>query len=384
MPPRRSNRVAEFAAAVTAYVAAVVAAFAPPSPTGRPLVDALLLALSVGIVTWAGASAPWWAIVVVAGVAMVASADFVLAALALIAFLIALYIGVQKRNQPVLRAISVGLSLNVLAWAHLDGFFGLTAILGLAAAILVFVFGIRRRPRRIRRIAWIAAGVVGAATVVAVAGLGLAAAQARTDLEQGQDAAEHGIDLLSDGQFAQAADQFEAASRSLARANHRLTGAFVAPSSVVPVAAQHRAAAVELSDAGADATARIAAALRQVDPAKLRVQGGTIDLAALAALGEPFAGVDTALRELSTAVAGSRSAWLVPTLDDELDTLSTREREVLELMAQGRSNAAIAADLVIDLRTVESHIARIMTKLELHPTADEHRRVRAVLAWLRG
>jgi DNA-binding NarL/FixJ family response regulator len=71
-------------------------------------------------------------------------------------------------------------------------------------------------------------------------------------------------------------------------------------------------------------------------------------------------------------------------LADELDRLSTREREVLELMAQGRSNAAIAADLIIDLRTVESHIARIMTKLELHPTADEHRRVLAVLAWLRS
>ena len=70
-------------------------------------------------------------------------------------------------------------------------------------------------------------------------------------------------------------------------------------------------------------------------------------------------------------------------LADELQRLSAREREVLELMAQGRSNAAIAADLVIDLRTVESHIARIMNKLELHPTADEHRRVLAVLAWLR-
>ena len=70
-------------------------------------------------------------------------------------------------------------------------------------------------------------------------------------------------------------------------------------------------------------------------------------------------------------------------LADQVDRLSSRERDVLELMAQGRSNAAIAAELVIDLRTVESHIARIMTKLDLHPTADEHRRVLAVLAWLR-
>jgi len=53
-------------------------------------------------------------------------------------------------------------------------------------------------------------------------------------------------------------------------------------------------------------------------------------------------------------------------------------------MAQGYSNKAVADSLVIDLKTVESHIARIMNKLDLHQTPDEHRRVLAVLAWLRG
>jgi DNA-binding NarL/FixJ family response regulator len=71
-------------------------------------------------------------------------------------------------------------------------------------------------------------------------------------------------------------------------------------------------------------------------------------------------------------------------LADQLDRLSAREREVLELMAQGLSNRAIADRLVIDVKTVETHIARIMTKLDLHQTPDEHRRVLAVLAWLRG
>ena len=68
----------------------------------------------------------------------------------------------------------------------------------------------------------------------------------------------------------------------------------------------------------------------------------------------------------------------------QLERLSERERTVLELMAQGLSNAGIGERLVIEIKTVESHVARILSKLDLHQTPDEHRRVRAVLAWLRG
>jgi DNA-binding NarL/FixJ family response regulator len=71
-------------------------------------------------------------------------------------------------------------------------------------------------------------------------------------------------------------------------------------------------------------------------------------------------------------------------LVEQLGRLSERERDVLELMAQGLSNRAIAERLVIDVKTVETHIARILVKLDLHQTPDEHRRVLAVLAWLRG
>ena len=68
----------------------------------------------------------------------------------------------------------------------------------------------------------------------------------------------------------------------------------------------------------------------------------------------------------------------------QLERLSERERAVLELMAQGYSNSGIGERLVIETKTVESHVARILTKLDLHQAPDEHRRVRAVLAWLRG
>ncbi len=69
---------------------------------------------------------------------------------------------------------------------------------------------------------------------------------------------------------------------------------------------------------------------------------------------------------------------------DPLDELTAREREVLELMAEGRSNQAIAERLFVTLRAVEKHVTSIFTKLGLPATAEDHRRVLAVLAFLRS
>jgi DNA-binding NarL/FixJ family response regulator len=66
-----------------------------------------------------------------------------------------------------------------------------------------------------------------------------------------------------------------------------------------------------------------------------------------------------------------------------LDALTARELEVLSLMAEGRSNAAIANRLVLTVGAVEKHVANILTKLRLPPSTEDHRRVLAVLAYLR-
>lgn len=67
-----------------------------------------------------------------------------------------------------------------------------------------------------------------------------------------------------------------------------------------------------------------------------------------------------------------------------LETLTAREREVLALMAEGRSNSAIAGRLVVSDGAVEKHASNIFAKLGLMPTESDHRRVLAVLAYLRG
>jgi DNA-binding NarL/FixJ family response regulator len=68
--------------------------------------------------------------------------------------------------------------------------------------------------------------------------------------------------------------------------------------------------------------------------------------------------------------------------DDPLTHLTPREREVLGLMAEGRTNVGIARRLWLTDRTVETHISSIMAKLGLHESEEEHRRVMAVLTWL--
>jgi DNA-binding NarL/FixJ family response regulator/class 3 adenylate cyclase len=70
--------------------------------------------------------------------------------------------------------------------------------------------------------------------------------------------------------------------------------------------------------------------------------------------------------------------------DDPLHQLTAREREVLEFMAEGRSNQAIAERLFVTLRAVEKHVTSIFSKLDLAASSDDHRRVLAVLAYLRG
>jgi DNA-binding CsgD family transcriptional regulator len=69
---------------------------------------------------------------------------------------------------------------------------------------------------------------------------------------------------------------------------------------------------------------------------------------------------------------------------DVLERLTTREREVLELMAEGRSNGAIAESLVVSLGAIEKHITSIFAKLDLPACDEDHRRVLAVIAYLRA
>jgi DNA-binding NarL/FixJ family response regulator len=99
------------------------------------------------------------------------------------------------------------------------------------------------------------------------------------------------------------------------------------------------------------------------------------------ALGRVAAGGTALDREVVAELMGVRRG---PAGEGQLESLTPREREVLELVAEGRTNAAIARALVITPGAVEKHISNIFTKLSLPTTDDDHRRVLAVLAFLQA
>ena len=124
---------------------------------------------------------------------------------------------------------------------------------------------------------------------------------------------------------------------------------------------------------------------------------------ALELIGDASAGVGYLLKERVTDIdafvdAVHRVARLESVIDphvvgrllrrhresDPLERMSVREREVLGLMAEGRSNQAIAERLVISGRAVEKHVTSIFAKLDLPPAGEDHRRVLAVLRFLRA
>jgi DNA-binding NarL/FixJ family response regulator len=90
--------------------------------------------------------------------------------------------------------------------------------------------------------------------------------------------------------------------------------------------------------------------------------------------------------EGGTALDPEAVSQLLGQRDDDgpLHELTPREREVLALMAEGRSNNAIAEALVVTEGAVEKHVSNIFMKLSLPPSEQDHRRVLAVLTWLRG
>ena len=312
------NPVDQRGALVAAVAAGLAATLSDASPTGSSVPDAVLIILSVGLVTWASATAPWWAVTALAGVSVAIAGSIVWSVVGLLALAAAIWTWIRRRDLPVARAAVTGVALNVLIRSDLDRMLGLSAIIGIGSSAVVLALGLRHRSRRTQHAVLLGLAAAGVVAVVAVVGFAVTAGLGADDLKDGSESAEAGIELMNDGDYRGAAAEFEQAADSFDRASDALTQRWSKPAQVVPIVAQHRTAAVELAATAAAATRAAGDALSLIDPDQLRLVNGQIDIAAIERIEQPFVDVQTALDDLDASLDDVVSPWLVAPLQDRL------------------------------------------------------------------
>ena len=317
----RRHRVDERPVLVVAGIAGVVGALSDASPTGTTAIDAVLTFSAIAFVVWCAASAPWWVLAVAATASMAMAGSLWLLAIGAVAFAGALWIGLQKRDLPVERAVTAAIAFNVLVRAEVDPVLGFSALVGVGCGLLVVVLGVRRRgPRAIR---WVSvAGIaIGAVAVVAVAGAGFAVGAATSDLRAGNVSGRDAVSLLSDGDYQGATGSFAEAATQFESASSTLDAPWARPAMLIPVVAQNRAAAADLSKAAAEASSAIAEASSLIDVDQLTLRNGRFDIDAITLLSGPLGDVSAAIDSLSDTIADVDSPWLAGPLSERLDDL---------------------------------------------------------------
>ena len=342
----RRNRVDERLAAAIAVFAGVLAIAAPASPTGSTVPDAVVLAVAVAAVTWAAASAPWWAVAAAGAIAAATTLSILPAVLGILAFLAGLHVGAFRRDDSALRAIGGALAVEALLWSRLGGPFGTSAVVGVVTALALLIVSIRRRPSRIRRPAWRLAAVAGVVLLAGVIGAGVAATGSRSDVTASARGAREAVGLLNRGDYEGAAARFDDASAGFERGASSLGGPLTLPGRLVPGLAQNLTAGRVLSEVAADATAEAAAALREIDPSRLTLVDGRLDLDAVRGVQAPLERVQGALRELESGSARVDSPWLVAPIRRQLDRLEEEIADDAPLLQNAIDAVAVTPDLL--------------------------------------
>ena len=320
--PTRSK---SFRVAVTAVGAIVLALTSNAAPSGSRPVDVVLLLL-VGIAgISAAATAPWWAVAVVGVVgAGAASGSWLIAGVvAVVAALGSALPRSTERWLPVLdesglRQVSAASAFVALAHVEIGQFLGDSTLLAIVLGTAVGVTGWRAGNGPRRRVVVVVTALALLVVVVAAAGLGLAVLRAKSELSSGNNAARRAVKALNAGDFDGARALLSGAQQNFERAHDELSAPWAWPSAVVPVLAQHRSLGLDVSSSAVRILSAAASAAAQIDPDKLRVQNGRIDVAAVAALEAPFSEVRSALADLQTTLTESRSPWIAAPITDKL------------------------------------------------------------------
>lgn len=314
-----------------ALASGAVAYWSPASPTGSEVIDAVIVVLGTAALTWIGAAASWWVLIVASGSALASSVRIDLVVAGLVALGITLRIGMHQRNHSVMRAVATGIALNVLLRAELQIFAGLTSIIGLIVALLIYASGTRRRPEEQQR--WINGTAIVIVIYAIAAGsiMSASAFAARSNLVDAIGNLRTGLDQLSSGDIDRAAETLDDASRQLDLARDRINAFWTQPARAVPIVAQHRRAVDDLSNDAAELVDVIATELDQLDLDSLKPENGAFDLVAIDRAATSVVNLRVAIAQIDDTVSSTRSMWLIAPMQDRIDELS---QEIVEQRAR--------------------------------------------------
>lgn len=319
----RDRRVITAVSIVAGAVGVLVASLVDGvSPTGATWSDSVLTGGLMAATTWAAATAPWWAIVVAgAMVAALAGSPGVLV-VGVAVMLGGAAIGANVLNAAVFRSVAgAAAGLGVLG-LDAPGPFGAESIAAAAVLALVIVSGTVRRPRNLRRTAIRTGAILGGAAVLFSAFVVFTGLAARSSLTDGDRLARRGLDALSEGDLATAQAAFESASNAFDRSAGTFGQIWTSPAALVPVVAQHRSAAIELSRGAAQATEDLARTVGALDLESVRVIDGRIDLDAVRALEPRLLELNSTVDELGLVIDGVSNPWLVDAIQSRLRSIT--------------------------------------------------------------
>jgi hypothetical protein len=204
---------------------------------------------------------------------------------------------------------------------------GVPSVLAALSAGLVFISGLAGLSKVWRT--RVSRGAIGFALLMfgcAMAGA-LALINARVAAERGIAEAQKGLTAASEGDAGNASTLFEGASVALLDARSELTGGLARVGEVVPIAAQHIEVLRELTGAAAKVTTSAGTATAAADLETLRVQGGAINLAQMAEIGQNLQTADDALQIARSALNDASSPWLLPQVTSRLKGLEEQLNE---------------------------------------------------------
>jgi hypothetical protein len=307
---------------VVSVLAGLLATIDGPEPTGGPLVDVVLVATLVGVVTWLGAAALRWDAAIVTMVAGLTSLSIVGTLVGVVAAVVGFVIPVVPGRRGILNAVLVGIAMNIAARSQLDIVLGASTLVAVLLGGYVAAVGFSRRTYRSRRVIAIVGVAAGVTVFAATVALGIFGYLAADDLRAGNTETEAGLQALGEGDVDAARRSFDAAAASFASADSRLDNPLVGAARLVPGLAQHHRTATELGSEAADAARFLSEELDALDLDALSVVDGRIDLDQVRAIQTPLRAIQQRIEALQASVADLDSPWLIGPVADRVDELA--------------------------------------------------------------